>query len=608
MRMPSRRLASKWQSLAMTINRGPLGGSHTSRAGLGRAKLVVLPAIFAVLAAGCLFKKAGPSGAVATGSGGGGASGSVGRGGGGGSGGISGAGGAAGLPHPTISVNDAGTDAAPPPPPLTDFPADPIIDSSAPANAPALFDGTAPRAGGAPCITSPIAGTLMPKNWLRPRFDLTPVAGENLFEIDLTVAGFAHALRIFTGNPNTALTADIWNRLRTSVVDQPITVTARALLADAAGVVQLAPSAPATSTFTVAPVDAPGKIVYWALADDMGAKVGSLKGFGIGEEGVRDVLVPSQVATRTSSDTCVGCHAATPDGYGVGFTMGPTNYVGNMADIRAGSTGALPSYANAGAMSTIQTLHGIPAYSKGHWTDGDRIMLLSDTGTLHWVQVDGTANGTLARTGDANKATEPAWSHDGNEVVYVSGTSLVDGRLDNGPADLYWIPYANRAGGAAKPLPGGSDATATEFYPSFSPDDAFIAFTRVASNGNSYSNPAAEVFVVPFGGGTGGTAVRLAANDAAACQTGVASPGLTNDWPKWSPQAVSANGKTYYWLTFSSKRTGSANAQLFVTALVVDGAGKLTTHPALYLWNQPAADGNHTPAWDDFSIPPITVD
>jgi len=570
-----------------------------------RAKLFLLLVVGAT-GAGCLFKKAGPSGSVSSGSGGGGASGSFGT---GGSGGATGAGGTAGHP-PTIGVG--GTGGGPmimTTPPLTDFPADPIVDSSAPPNAPALFDGTPPRADGAPCLTSPIAGTLMPKNWLRPRFDLTAAAGENLFEIDLTVNGFAHPLRIFTGNPNTALTADIWNRLRNSIVDQPITVSVRAMKADATGAVQLAPSAAAASTFAIAPVEAPGKIVYWALADDMGTKVGSLKGFGIGEEGVRDVLVPSQVARKTSADTCVGCHAATPDGNGVGFTMGPTNYFGNLADIRAGSTGALPSYVNAGAMSVIQTLHGIPAYSKAHWTDGDRIMLLSDTGTLHWVQVDGTASGTLARTGDANKATEPAWSHDGTSVVYVSGTSLIDGRLDNGPSDIYWIPYSNRAGGAAKALPGGSDATATEFYPSFSPDDRFIAYTRVASNGNSYSNPQAEVFVVPFGGGTGGTALRLAANDAAACQTGLASPGLTNDWPKWSPQAVTAaNGKTYYWLTFSSKRQGTANAQLYVTALVVDAAGQLTTHPALYLWNQPAADGNHTPSWDDFSIPPITVD
>ena len=48
----------------------------------------------------------------------------------------------------------------------------------------------------------------MPRNWLRPRFELAPAAGENLFEIDLTVAGFAHPLRIFTAQDRaTALDA-----------------------------------------------------------------------------------------------------------------------------------------------------------------------------------------------------------------------------------------------------------------------------------------------------------------------------------------------------------------------------------------------------------------
>ncbi len=569
MRMLGRR--TTWQSLALAI---------------------------AALAAGCKFSSPEMKN---TGAGGGG---------GVGGGGLGGGGGAGGRVPPNIGGfpgKDAGSDAAVFPP-LTDFPADPIIDSTAPANAPALFDGSTPRADGAPCITAPIAGTLMPRNWLRPVFALAPAAAENLFEIALSVPGFAHQLRIFTRNPSTALTADLWNRLRTSINDTTITVAMRALQTDAAGAVQLAPSARSESTFVVAPVDAPGKIVYWALADDMGTKVGSLKGFGIGEEGVRDVLVPSQVASRTSSETCVGCHTATPDGNGVGFSMGPTNYFGNIADIRTGSTGTLPGYVNQSAMSMIRTLRGIPAYSKGHWSDGDRIVLLSDTGALNWVQIDGNARGTLARTGDANKATEPAFSHDGNNVVYVSGTSLIDGRLGNGPADLYWIPYANRVGGNATPLAGGADPAATEFYPSFSPDDALVAFTRIAGNGSSYSNPASEVFVAPFAGGAGGTAVRLAANDAAACQTTLASPGLTNDWPKWSPHATTANGKTYYWLTFSSKRIGTVNAQLYVTALVVDGAGKLTSYPAMYLWNQPAADGNHTPSWDDFTIPPIIID
>jgi hypothetical protein len=52
-------------------------------------------------------------------------------------------------------------------------------------------------------------------------------------------------------------------------------------------------------------------------------------------------------------------------------------------------------------------------------------------------------------------------------------------------------------------------------------------------------------------------------------------------------------------LTFSSTRTG--NPQLYVTPVLYDGS-TLSTFPALYLWNQPAAENNHTPAWDDFGL------
>src|SRR3954468_1113011 len=372
-------------------------------------------------------------------------------------------------------------DAGPSAQTLTDFPSTPILDPSAPPNAAELFDGSTPRSDGAPCVTSPIVGTLMPRNWLRPRFELTAAAGENLFEIDLSVAGFAHTLRIFTANPTYALDAKTWDALRDAVTGRSSGGSMRALTVSAGGTVQLAPSAPATSSFTIAPVEAPGKIVYWALASDMGTKVGSLKGFGIGEESVETVLVPSQVQTRASNDTCIGCHAATPDGNSVGFNMGSQNYFNQMANVTTGAVGTTPSYASPAALATMQTLHGIPTYSTAHWSDGDRIALLSDTGTaLHWVEVSGNTSGTLARTGDVNKVTEPSFSHDGKNVVYVSAASaIIDGRLNTGPADLFAVPYQDRAGGTAKPLPGASDPNFTEYYPAFSPDDKLVAFTRV---------------------------------------------------------------------------------------------------------------------------------
>jgi hypothetical protein len=116
-----------------------------------------------------------------------------------------------------------------------------------------------------------------------------------------------------------------------------------------------------------------------------------------------------------------------------------------------------------------------------------------------------------------------------------------------------------------------------------------------------YNNAQDELYVVPSGGGT---ATRLLANDPPAC-TGKTSPGVTNSWPKWAPQAqTTTDGRTFYWIVFSSIRDPGGNPQLYVTPVVVDGAGKVTTYHALYLWNQPAGENNHTPAWDNFQIPP----
>ena len=147
-----------------------------------------------------------------------------------------------------------------------------------------------------------------------------------------------------------------------------------------------------------------------------------------------------------------------------------------------------------------------------------------------------------------------------------------------------------------------SDPSVQEYYPAFSPDDALIAYSRAPNDKNMYNQPLAEVYVIPSGGGTG---TRLSANDPPAC-TGVTSPGVTNSWPKWAPSATTASGgRTFYWIVFSSTRIG-ALPQLFVTPVVVTGAS-MQTYAALYLWNQPSTEGNHTPAWEYFKIPPPPV-
>ena len=277
----------------------------------------------------------------------------------------------------------------------------------------------------------------------------------------------------------------------------PISVTVKALEPFASGDRPAAgPRSRRSTNFVIAPVDAPGKIVYWALAGGLG----SLKGFGIGEEGVENVLVPSQVAARRpDQETCIGCHSATPDGNAVGFALGQGLYLDSIADIRTGparewclrtspprrsppsasSRGPRPTRRRTGATATASWSSATPATCTGS----------SSTAT---------GQGIVARKGDVRQATAPTFRHDGKGIVYVSTQldrrSAVRRRVQ---AISTRSPTRRARAAPPSPLPGAADPGYTEYYPALSPDDAFIAFTRIEGAGNVYSVTEAEVFVVP---------------------------------------------------------------------------------------------------------------
>ena len=164
----------------------------------------------------------------------------------------------------------------------TDFPTAPIITGGAPANAPSMFTAAGTAAG--PCISEPEQGTLLPNNWLRPRVKVS-APGASLLQITFHSDKEANDLVVYTAGDNWAMDRTIWQNIATHVVDSAITVSVRALGASG-------PTMATTSSFTIAPVAAGGKMVYWALRGyDASIPTNTeLFGFGVGDEHVVSVL------------------------------------------------------------------------------------------------------------------------------------------------------------------------------------------------------------------------------------------------------------------------------------------------------------------------------
>jgi hypothetical protein len=403
--------------------------------------------------------------------------------------------------------------------------------------------------------------------------------------------------------------------------------------------------------------------VTWTWSRDSGGNLSTTN---------RDTNTP---LTPTGDVQCIGCHVAVPDTNSVAF-VDFYPWDGVASSVNPMSQGQVPTWLTPGGAETLsQGGLGMMAFSSGVWAGGNHLVVAAsqvaqnatsdpwasiygdnNPSELIWIdlstptpptfemngavlnsagsisaapfyQNQGTTYGFISRSGDSRSASAPAWSHEGTTIVYASNTAPKSGRLDQGDSDLYGVPFdatTKSATGGAEAINGAADSSINEYYPAFSPDDKYLAFNTAPGGGQMYYSPSAEVNVIPAGGGT---KTRLAANDPPTC-LGATSPGVTNSWPRWSPEHPSCNGKTYYWLIFSSSRlnipftinsnaknfkTGQADgptSQLYLTALVDDGTGKLTTYPAVYIWNQSTetADGyaqsNHTPAWEVVNIPP----
>jgi hypothetical protein len=315
-------------------------------------------------------------------------------------------------------------------------------------------------------------------------------------------------------------------------------------------------------------------------------------------------------------EQCIGCHALSPDGKKMSFSMG-------------GSTAGYYSLYDVATTTPIQTeLSQRYADMATFSPDGSRAVTMT-YGQLTLRAADATLgvvtdNLFAAQVGE--KLSHPFWSPSGSHFAFVSwNPSAADMMAGQVTGDMVqggqiWIADSDgtKMTSTARLIVPRAD-NVTSYYPSISDDDQFVVFNQSHCDGpantaggwgpgpcDGYNDISATLNLVSTAGGTVVPLTRANGGDA---------PNTTNSWPRWSPDHGTFRGKRLYWVAFSSRRTyglslagsqtDTTKPQLWFAAVAVAGDGSAPTADPSFapVWlpgqNPVVATprGNHTPVW-----------
>jgi WD40-like Beta Propeller Repeat len=406
-----------------------------------------------------------------------------------------------------VALPDASPDAPPAATCRADPPAAPVAnpgwncgprcyrDDNVPADAP--FVGP-PDPGAEPKLAYPLPGSTHPINltevtlqWLR-----APGGSQTAFHIRLTsLADPGRPYDLFipcrppppipTPPPDTECTYPVprqaWAALAAENAGGEMEIVIDASDRARATVTS---SAPVRIRFTAAAI--PGGVYYFS---DPGR--GTMR--GLPGAAAQPFISPGTTGNRFA---CGSCHAVSRDGRVIAFAAEQTGYLTAARTDDPGQpmiTPGEPPQPNAATMSLTGDGRLLAiSYGTGG-NDGQLVVRETATGR-EVARLDPSVLGTPER-----KLYFPEWSPDGSELV-ATLASQAERPWSVNDGSLVVIPYNGGAfGGARVVVPG--DATLFHFYPSWSPDGAWIAFVSAPLPGASYDNPRSRLRLVSRDGG-----------------------------------------------------------------------------------------------------------
>lgn len=456
-----------------------------------------------------------------------------------------------------------------------------IVADGAPADAAAKFAGAVDPAR-KPAIVYPFDGVMVPPNMNEIEWHYQPGAGNDLFE--LGVKGSLLDLRVYfackTVGAGCAYAPDptVWGIVASAGRgDDPLSTTVRGT--SKAGGASVGVSA--TQTIAFGEEDILGGLYYW------NAGAGATMRYEFGVSGQKAETFMN--APKAGAGTCVGCHVLSRDGERVSLGLDiPAPAAYKVFDVATKTM----VFAQGGAAGGT----GANFFS----FSPDKKQLMVSNGVTLSLRDGATGAALVEKVADG---AMPDWSPDGTSIVFAKSKQsppcfgAICGSTGVSEASLFVVKNAGGTWGSPVGLvAAGAD---NAFYPSYSPDGAFVVFNRgsVGTNAagetkSSYDAPDASLWAVSAAGGS---------------PVALARAGSTHgdSWPKWMVREQKYRGKKIMWLTFSTRRAyglrlgADNNAQIWMAAFDPDAAaqGKDASFPAFWLPFQELSSGNHIAQW-----------